>query len=278
MLKYFVTASPGALDYESSTSYTLSITAEDGGSPTAKSASVTVIVSVTNQNDGGPAFSGTFSKTLLESVSIGQSVDDVTASDPDSPTSPEGELVYSITSGDVNDNFIIDSSSGRIQVNKALDRETTASYELVIQALEQVGTNSASTTLTVNVTDVNDNVPLCPNVAVTTTLAEDASVNDVILSFSCTDADQDPAYGTVAYSITSGDTSVFEIVSSDLTLKALVDYDLGTRSYDLTVAASDGTNTENIQVTVNISPVNDGTPVFTNSGICLTLERDRFDF
>ncbi|XP_064600895.1 protocadherin Fat 4-like [Liolophura sinensis] len=255
-----------ALDYESSTSYTLSITAEDDGTPIPKSAIVTVIVSVTNQNDGGPAFSGTFSKTLLESVSIGQLVDDVTASDPDSSASPEGELIYSIVSGDGNNNFIIDGSSGRVQVNKYLDRETTASYELVIQAVEQVGTNSASTTLTVSVTDVNDNTPSCPSVAITTSLAEDASVNDVILSFACTDADQDPTYATVAYTITSGDTGIFQILSSDLTLKALVDFDLGARSYDLTVAASDGTNTENIQVTVNISPVNEGAPVYTNSG------------
>lgn len=50
-----VTVKP--LDYETTTSYTLVITATDNGTPTARTSTTTVIIAVTNVNEKAPACS-----------------------------------------------------------------------------------------------------------------------------------------------------------------------------------------------------------------------------
>ena len=43
----------------------------------------------------------------------------------------------------------------------SLDRERSAIYELTIEARETSGTNTATTTLTIDIVDENDNPPEC---------------------------------------------------------------------------------------------------------------------
>ena len=147
------------MDYETSASHTLTITVTDAGSP-AQTTDVIVNVNVVNANDGPPTFAGPYAANVLESASIGTSVKDVVASDPDG-SNPLGTPVYSITGGDVNDDFSIDPNSGRVTTNKILDREGVASYALTVHAKEEGGPNSVDTTLTVTIDDVNDETPAC---------------------------------------------------------------------------------------------------------------------
>ena len=158
VLIYAYSRCPDALDYETVQSYALDVTVTDGGGLFIV---VPVSVTVGPVNEGPPVFTGTFSQNILETTAIGVSVNDVTATDPDASTHPHGELVYSITGGNTGSKFTIDSSTGEVTVNGLLDRETTASYQLVVTATESAGTNSASTAFTVNIDDVNDNPPDC---------------------------------------------------------------------------------------------------------------------
>ena len=48
-----------------------------------------------------------------------------------------GQLMYSIVKGNKDDMFTINSETGELSVADALDRETMASYELHIQAIDQ---------------------------------------------------------------------------------------------------------------------------------------------
>ena len=51
-----------------------------------------------------------------------------------------------------------------------------------------------------------------------------------------------------------------------MNLTSAVDFDAGTRQYDLTVRVSDGVHNVDVLGTVVILPVNEAAPVFTSSG------------
>ena len=51
-----------------------------------------------------------------------------------------------------------------------------------------------------------------------------------------------------------------------MNLTSAVDFDAGTRQYDLTVRVSDGVHNVDVLGTVVILPVNEAGPVFTSSG------------
>uniref|UniRef100_A0A8C2DIR3 FAT atypical cadherin 3a n=1 Tax=Cyprinus carpio TaxID=7962 RepID=A0A8C2DIR3_CYPCA len=143
------------LDFESCKDYFLTVEAIDGGTPPL-SAVTMVNINLTDVNDNAPVFSrDAYSVSISEDANIG---DTVTAEDVDSQAN--GDILYSIVSGDRENQFFIEPITGQIKVNKQLDRETMAGYSLSIRALDS-GTPAMSSTLQVNIdiTDVNDNPP-----------------------------------------------------------------------------------------------------------------------
>ena len=89
-------------------------------------------------NDNDPAFNQTVYKaTLKENSPPGTYVIRVSATDPDKGTN--GEVWYQITSGNINDAFVIDNRTGVIVAVAAIDREKFSKYTLVIKA-EDKGT------------------------------------------------------------------------------------------------------------------------------------------
>ena len=135
-----------ALDYETATSHTLTVTATDafGNTSTANQ-----VVNVTNVNEA-PTISSMNAGSLAEDVSSGTSVATASASDVDAGTT----LTYSISSGNDAGHFAINSSTGAITTADSLDYETTTSYTLVVTASD--GTLTTSTNQVINVTDVNE--------------------------------------------------------------------------------------------------------------------------
>ncbi|KAL3853661.1 hypothetical protein ACJMK2_017186 [Sinanodonta woodiana] len=281
ILTYTLTQSPGtsfsldlsgtpflkvasALNYESVQSYELDLVVVDSGVP-AKTTTVPIDIIITDVNDGGPTFSGSFTTSIAENSATGTSVADVTATDPDSNTSPFGKLKYSILSGDANNQFSINPETGRVSVSSSLDREMISSYSIVVQAVEEAGTNSATTTLSVTITDVNDNTPTCTQLTFSESFAESTSVGYLILTLTCSDADT-ATFGTLTYSISSGSTTFFQMSSNILQLKNVIDYEGGTVKFDLIITVSDGTRSVQVKGSIVVTDVNEATPVFTNSG------------
>ena len=155
----------GALDFETTTSYTLTVEASD---PDSLTDTATVTVSVTNVNEA-PSFSATtYAFTLAEDAAIGTAVGTISAMDPDA----EDTLTYSITAGDDGGKFSIDSS-GSLSVAKALDFEATSSYTLTVQAAD-AGSLTDTATVTVSVTNVNE-APSFSATTYTFTVVEDAA-------------------------------------------------------------------------------------------------------
>ncbi|MCW3785733.1 cadherin domain-containing protein, partial [Plebeiibacterium sediminum] len=201
-----------AADANTDNVYVLNITVTDGGSNTDTE---TINVTVTNVNDNSPVISNA-SATIAENASNNSAVvnidDDNTSSDLDA----DGETIsYSITAGNGDGIFGINSSTGAITVvnNSKLDYESTTSYSLTVQATD--GTNTDNATVSISVSNVNDNSPVISNASAT--IAENASNNSAVVNIDDdnTSSDLDADGETISYSITAGNgDGIFGINSS----------------------------------------------------------------
>lgn len=118
------------------------------------------LVQVEDENDNAPMFSPDSLQLppLPEDAAVGTSVVQVLANDSDS--GPNGEVLYSILpESDPYGHFAV-SRAGVVTVGRLLDRETVASYELVVVATDRGSPAlSGSVTISLRLLDVNDNGP-----------------------------------------------------------------------------------------------------------------------
>ncbi len=133
----------GALDHETTPSYTLTVQADDGNGGTA-TATVNVTVIDVDENSAPSFGSSTYSFSIAEDAATGAAVGSVSATDADN----DG-ITYTIEAGNGDGVFAIDGGSGAITTAGTLDHETDASYTLTVQADDG---NGGTDTATVNVT------------------------------------------------------------------------------------------------------------------------------
>ena len=111
--------------------------------------------------NGAPVFgSATYSFSVAENAAVWDSVGIVTATDPD-----EGDsIAYYITAGNEAGRFNISSgdSGGLILVWGALDYEMVSSYTLTVEARDGKVSGTASATVEISVTDVDEGDPPAP--------------------------------------------------------------------------------------------------------------------
>ncbi len=225
------------LDYETKTSYELTLTSSDG----TNSVQTQINFSVTDISELALSLDNT-EVTLAENISTGSSVANASSSDA------AGEVTYSIT--DLDDvtsesNIFGIDSQGRITLKAALDFESKTSYTLAVSASD--GKETITKQLTVTVIDVD--------LSVTSSLAsanqaENISTGTSILTLSTSNSE-----GTLSYSITDADNK-FAIDSStgEVTLANALDYETKT-SHSFTVTVSDGTTTSSETFTLNVTDV-----------------------
>ncbi|GAB1287210.1 Cadherin-22 [Apodemus speciosus] len=158
------------LDREQKTFYTLRAQARDRATNRLLEPESEFIIKVQDINDSEPRFlHGPYIGSVAE-LSLQAFREDgrnvmVMASDADDPTyGSSARLVYSVLDGE--HHFTVDPKTGVIRTAVPdLDRESQERYEVVIQATDmagQLGGLSGSTTVTIVVTDVNDNPPRFP--------------------------------------------------------------------------------------------------------------------
>jgi len=206
-------------------------------------------VSINDVNEV-PTISSTSAVTLAESVSSGTAVATISAADQDANTT----LTYSITAGNGDGKFAINSSTGAITTAAALDYEDETQYTLVVAVSD--GSLSTTTNQVINITNVNEAPTLASMSNVS--LAESVSSGTSVATASGSDVD---ANTTLTYSITAGNgDGKFAINSSTgaITTAASLDYET-TTSYTLTIQVSDGSLTATTNQVVNITDVNEAT-------------------
>ncbi|XP_034736659.1 cadherin-24 [Etheostoma cragini] len=152
-----------SLDREEKDQYRLVATATDRQTGIALEPSSEFIIRVQDINDNPPVFlDEPYVAMVPEMANIGTSIIQVTARDADDPTyGNSARLVYAITQGQ--DYFSVDPQTGVLRTAVPdMDRETRDEYLVVLQAKDMgghLGGLSGTTTITVRLSDVNDNPP-----------------------------------------------------------------------------------------------------------------------
>ncbi len=249
-----------ALDFETKSSYSVTVEVSDGN---GGSTSIAVTINVSDVNEA-PVFSQGTHATLsvAEQTASGRNIGVAfTATDPDSGDT----LTYSLRRGDRN-SFRIDPNTGQLQTRAALDYETKRSYnDLAVRVTDSGGLTDAIV-VTINVTDVNENRAPAFNAGSSTTrsIAENtASGVNIGSPIAATDADTG---NTLTYTLSGRDAAMFRIDSTtgQLRTRAALDYEVKS-SYSVTITVSDSELTDTIDVTINITDVDENrAPSFTD--------------
>ncbi|XP_045218982.2 cadherin-22 isoform X2 [Macaca fascicularis] len=216
------------LDREQKTFYTLRAQARDRATNRLLEPESEFIIKVQDINDSEPRFlHGPYIGSVAELSPTGTSVMQVMASDADDPTyGSSARLVYSMLDGE--HHFTVDPKTGVIRTAVPdLDRESQERYEVVIQATDmagQLGGLSGSTTVTIVVTDVNDNPPRFPQKMYQFSIQESAPIGTAVGRVKAEDSDvgenTDMTYHLKEESGSGGD--VFKVTTDSDTQEAII--------------------------------------------------------
>ncbi|XP_008138094.1 cadherin-8 [Eptesicus fuscus] len=205
------------LDREEKAEYTLTAQAVDFETNKPLEPPSEFIIKVQDINDNAPEFlNGPYHATVPEMSILGTSVTNVTATDADDPVyGNSAKLVYSILEGQPY--FSIEPETAIIKTALPnMDREAKEEYLVVIQAKDMGGHSgglSGTTTLTVTLTDVNDNPPKFAQSLYHFSVPEDVVLGTAIGRVKANDQDIGENAQS-SYDIIDGDgTALFEITS-----------------------------------------------------------------
>ena len=258
-------------DADANNIYELTLEVSDSTHTTSQALAITV----DDTNDNAPIITAAQSFSIDENSANGTAIGTVIATDADA--SPTTYQDWTITSGNTNAAFAIDSSSGELSVatSAELDYESTASYTLELSVSDGVNTASAET-VTINVNDLNDNTPVI-TAAQSFSIDENSANGSIIGIVAATDADTIPTTYQ-DWTITSGNTNAaFAIDSSSGELSVATSSELdyeSTASYTLALSVSDGVNTASAEtLSINLSNVNEQ-PSFTSAATASANEND----
>ena len=258
------------IDYEHQTSFALAIQCLDSVNQTARTV---VAVQVVAANEHAPVFEKThLSFSVEENAFVGEQIGSVKATDADKGR--QGQLSYSITRGNSENKFSINAVTGQLWLQATLDREATDMYDLEVTVHDgSVDSKNATASVTVIVTDINDNVPQFINLLSSVPISEYSSIGQSILTVSVKDDDLgDNAKHTVA--ISGGNIGgTFVLNGNILQLAKTVDYESISR-YSLTLTATETRPPFEKAVgivTILVGNENDNKPIFHPSSYNIQL-------
>lgn len=267
-----------ALDREVQSVYELRARASDQGSPRL-AALCQVVVSVLDINDNPPVFEHReYAATVSEDVAPGTQLLRVQAASRDADAN--GEISYSIISGNEHGMFSVEPRTGDVFVIEPLDYEASHEYYITIEATDGGSPPlSDMATVNINLTDVNDNRPVFNQDVYTAVISEDTDLGKTVLAVVAEDLDG-PSYHLVRYAIVDGNQgSPFTIdpVRGELKVARQLDRER-TSGYTLTVVASDNgvpPLSSSAMINIDISDVNDNPPLFSQANYSLIIQENR---
>ncbi|XP_054626521.1 cadherin-8 isoform X2 [Dunckerocampus dactyliophorus] len=235
------------LDREEKAEYTLTAQVINADTDEPLEPPSEFIIKVQDINDNPPQFiEGPYRASVAEMSAVGTPVTRVTATDADDPVyGNSAKLVYSILEGQPY--FSVDPNSATIKIAlHGMDREMREEYLVVIQAKDMgghMGGLSGTTTVTVTLTDINDNPPKFSKSLYDFVISEDLPLGKMGGKVKANDRDiGENARST--YSIIEGDEQgVFEIITDAQTqegilrLRKVLDFE-SRRTYTLKVEAT----------------------------------------
>ncbi|XP_035613771.2 protocadherin gamma-A11-like [Oncorhynchus keta] len=253
------------LDREQQQEFKLLLTSVDGGSP-QRSGTVLIHVTVLDANDNAPVFSqAVYKASLPENSPLGTLVITVSASDLDE--GPNGEVMYDFdhVSDENNIVFSLDHKTGELRVIGSLDYEDESSYEMQISAKDGLGLASSST-LIIEITDVNDNAPVIYLQSLTNPMPENASPGTEVGIINVQDRDSEnnrqvrcSIQQNLPFKLVPSIKNYYSLVTTGELDRELVS------DYNITITATDEGSpplSSSKSVQLSVADVNDNPPVF----------------
>ncbi|NXU42542.1 CAD19 protein, partial [Drymodes brunneopygia] len=275
------------LDREKKPFYTLKAQAINRSTQLPVEPESEFIIKVRDVNDNEPQFlDGPYVATIPEMSPEGTSVTQVTATDADDPSyGNSARLLYSLVQGQPY--FSVEPKTGVIRMASQMDRETKDQYLVIIQAKDMVGQPgafSATATVTINLSDVNDNPPKFQHRLYYMSVSEEAPVGTTVGKVFAEDSDiGDNA--AMDYFIEGDSLGVFGIITNNETqegiilLKKRVDYE-SKRRYSIEAKAvnryiderflTEGPFEDRTIVKINVEDA-DEPPVFTSENYVMEI-------
>jgi hypothetical protein len=277
--KFSLNSTTGALTFLSSpdfeatgsaagtNAYTVRVRASDAAGNTAVQ---TITVNVTDLDEVAPVFAAGPTPT----ANVVENTPTTTIVHTASATDNVGVTAYAFEVGGADNNkFNLNTATGALTFLSSPNFEAPGSaagsnsYTVRVRASDAAG-NSAVQTVTVNVTDVDDTVPVFAAGANTSaSVAENSPTATVVHTATATDN-----VGVTAYAFESGgaDNNKFSLntITGALTFLTSPNFEApgsaaGTNAYTVRVRASDAAGNSAVQtVTVNVTDVDDTAPVF----------------
>uniref|UniRef100_A0A673ZZJ5 Cadherin 7 n=1 Tax=Salmo trutta TaxID=8032 RepID=A0A673ZZJ5_SALTR len=213
------------LDREEQAYYTLQAQAVDRITNIPVEPRSEFLVKVQDINDNEPKFmDGHYMAGVPEMSALGTMVVQVAATDADDPTyGNSARVVYSIISGQPY--FSVEPKTGIIRTALPnMDREVKDQYVLVIQAKDMVGQMgglSGTTSVTITLTDVNDNPPHFSRKNYQYTVLESLPVASVVARVKAVDADIGPN-AEMEYRIMEDGPGLFNITTDEDTQEGVI--------------------------------------------------------
>lgn len=250
---------------------TLEATVTDNGVVRLKD-TVKVKIVILDVNDNEPRFlRAPYKVQISEGAIVGTQLIRVYTVDDDEGLN--GDVFYYISDGNDDGKFAIDGATGQVSLVKTLDRETTSTYKVTIVGHDAAIKNklSATTTISIEVLDENDNEPEFTQTNTLTSVNETTPIGTELMRFRATDSDLG-ANSQITFAISAGnrrDTFHIDPNTGSLYLHKSLDYE-ETTAYVLNITASDGGNprlSTTIMFNVNVMDENDNPPSFPTTAI-----------
>uniref|UniRef100_A0A3Q0QP40 Cadherin 24 n=1 Tax=Amphilophus citrinellus TaxID=61819 RepID=A0A3Q0QP40_AMPCI len=218
-----------SLDREEKDQYRLIATATDRETGRALEPSSEFVIRVQDINDNPPVFPNEpYVAMVPEMANVGTSIIQVTARDADDPTyGNSARLVYAITHGQ--DFFSVDPQTGVLRTAVPdMDRETQDEYLVVLQAKDMgghLGGLSGTTTVTVRLSDVNDNPPHFRRSAWSFSVSELAAPGVEVGRLTATDPDLGENAQLEFTILDTEEAEIFNVTGRDKEAVIILDYE-----------------------------------------------------
>uniref|UniRef100_A0AAY4C108 Protocadherin-15 n=1 Tax=Denticeps clupeoides TaxID=299321 RepID=A0AAY4C108_9TELE len=251
-------------------SYTLTVKASDNALEADRRSSITTVYIevLPPNNQSPPRFPlQTYSLEISEAMRIGAILLNLQATDREMDP-----ITYQIVSGDVQQVFNLSRTIGLLLLAKPLDRETTDQYRLIVTASDGHPGGVSTATVSIVVTDVNDNDPVFDLTLQRNFTVQEEQTNVFVGQVRATDLDAGQN-GEVHYRLLTN-MALFTI-NSNGSIYTAVPLDREKRNmYDLMVEASDGAvdpRRTTITLLVEVTDINDNSPVFSQASYIVNV-------
>ena len=267
-----------SLDYEMFQNYSFSVIAQDGGEEPL-SFNAAVVIEVVDLNDNPPVFDNeVYQVSIPENSVLDTVIFHIPATDSDSTSN--GELRYSITSGNLGAKFAISETAGVISLADYVDRELVEFYSLSLHVTD-LGSPplTANAELEITILDVNDHSPEFDSKTYSILVPENAGIGSIVFTVEAQDSDIDQN-ANLTYAITNGNTgSHFEIGSISGEISVAMELDFETiSSYTLTISVSDNGSpvafSDIMNLRILLTDQNEHSPSFAQSSYLVNISEN----